>query len=122
MRNLHELDSFRISDERVREAYGWTGDETCGAFRLQLHREGPTFLVIASNDKGWDHLSVSLRERCPGWEEMDRIKRIFFKPDEVAMQLHLPVTDHINCHPHTLHIWRPHGTKRAIPLPPKEMV
>ena len=93
-----------------------------GAFAFRFEDEGPDFVVVASNGDGWDHVSVSTANRCPTWEEMDRIKRIFFKPGEVAMQLHLPPDDHINCHPYTLHLWRPHGVKRAIPLPPKEFV
>lgn len=93
-----------------------------GAFAFRLDAEGPRFVVVASNGDGWDHISVSTEGRCPTWEEMDRIKRMFFKPDEVAMQLHVAVKDHISCHPYTLHLWRPHGTKRAIPLPPQEFV
>lgn len=32
----------------------------------------------------------------------------------------VPKRDHINCHPHCLHLWRP--LKGRIPLPPSEMV
>lgn len=51
---------------------------------------------------------------------MEQVKRLFFKPDEVAFQLHLPPSDHISVHPYCLHIWRPHRGK--VPLPPKAMV
>lgn len=84
----------------------------------------PNFMVnlrcIVSSGDGWDHVSVSLPMRCPTWEEMEHVKRKFFKEDEVAMQLHVPAKDHINCHPFCLHLWRPHDV--AIPLPPQEMV
>jgi hypothetical protein len=36
------------------------------------------------------------------------------------MQLHVPVSDHINRHPYTLHLWRPHALE--IPRPPAEFV
>lgn len=123
MRNLREFDGWRIASSPLdmdRNAAAIA--DVSGAFGFRLSKEGPNFVVIASSGDGWDHVSVSTRDRCPTWEEMDRIKRIFFKPAEVAMQLHLPADDHINCHPYTLHIWRPHGVKRAIPLPPKEFV
>lgn len=76
--------------------------------------------VIASWEGGWDHVSVSRRDRTPTWGEMETIKRLFFADDETAMQLHVPVSDHINNHPYCLHLWRPHG--ETIPMPPKWMV
>lgn len=76
--------------------------------------------IVASWGLGWDHVSVSRPDRCPTWEEMDRVKRAFFHPWEVAYQLHPAVADHINCHPFCLHLWRPQHAE--IPLPPKVMV
>jgi hypothetical protein len=67
----------------------------------------------------WDHVSVSLPDRCPTWEEMCFIKELFFFPNEPAMQLH-PVAEYINNHPYCLHLWRPLDQK--IPLPPSILV
>jgi hypothetical protein len=67
----------------------------------------------------WDHVSVSLADRCPTWEEMCFIKELFFERDEPAMQLH-PVKDYVNNHPYCLHLWRPLDVE--IPLPFPEMV
>lgn len=124
MRDLREFDRWRVRsgplDPVDRNAVEIA--DVSGAFAFKLREGGPGFVVVASNGDGWDHLSVSTAGRCPTWDEMDAIKRMFFRPAEVAMQLHLPPADHINCHPYTLHLWRPHGTKRAIPLPPKEFV
>jgi hypothetical protein len=77
--------------------------------------------VIAAAGGGWDHVSVSLEHRCPLWEEMKHVHKLLFRDDEVAMQLHLPETDHINIHPFVLHMWRPRHTHK-IPLPPKAYV
>lgn len=118
MVNLHLLDVYRVTAPSVRDVYGWLGDETCGAFSIPF--EGRSFRVVASSGEGWDHVSVSLPNRTPNWREMEYIKRMFFKPDEWAYQLHAPPSDHINIHPFCLHIWRPHDV--AIPTPPKEMV
>jgi len=85
-----------------------------GAYTMYL---GGAFLrIIASFGEGWDHVSVSLEKRCPTWAEMEAVKRAFFYPNEVAMQLHVATADHINRHPYTLHMWRPHD--QPIPLPP----
>ncbi len=76
--------------------------------------------VIFSTGGGWDHVSVSFENRCPKWEEMCRIKNIFFYPDECVIQYHPPNGDYINQHPYVLHLWRPQS--EAIPMPPKVMV
>jgi hypothetical protein len=114
VKNLNDLDLYRTFLPEIADK----GDHTCGAF---VFKKGNTPLrVIASAIDGWDHVSVSTPNRCPTWEEMEFIKRTFFKPDEVAYQLHVAEKEHINCHPHTLHIWRPWHA--PIPLPPGEMV
>lgn len=76
--------------------------------------------VIASWGEGWDHVSVSLPNRCPTWAEMEEIKHRFFEPDEVAYQLHVPSSMHINTHEYCLHMWRPQASE--IPLPPIRLV
>lgn len=118
MRNLGELDRWRDRSQRIIDHYGNVGDETCGAFNIPYG--GQILRCIASSDGDWDHVSVSLDKRCPSWNEMAFIKRRFFRDDETAMQLHVPVDDHINVHPYCLHMWRPHRV--AIPLPPKEFI
>ena len=76
--------------------------------------------IIASWTEGWDHVSVSLPDRCPTWEEMERVKRYFFHSSEVAMQLHVGEANHISLHNFCLHIWRPQNA--TIPLPPPILV
>jgi hypothetical protein len=76
--------------------------------------------VILSWGDGWEHASVSLEQRTPVWQEMERIKRLVWNDDETAMQLHVPVAEHINCHPDCLHLWRPLNAQ--IPRPPDWMV
>ena len=114
MRDLRELDQYRVDGdtENDRQYYG--------VFCVISKSSRRTLRVIASSDMGWDHVSISLQNRCPNWHEMEQIKHMFFKDDEIAMQLHVPSYDHINIHPHCLHMWRP--IDGVIPLPPKEMV
>jgi|SRR5215469_11439392 len=117
MRNLRELDRYRLADQQIVRRFGWSGDETCGAFGVPSCIDRASLAVIASSQEGWDHVSVSRANRCPNWPEMEQIKRLFFREDEVAMQLHVAETEHINNHPHCLHLWRP-TDGREIPLPP----
>jgi len=96
MIDLTTLDKFRLSNRAVMDFYGWAGDGTFGVFSVPKEKKPPT------------------------WAEIEQIKRLFFAPHEVCMQLHVAVSDHISVHPNCLHIWRPIDV--AIPLPPKRMV
>ena len=84
--------------------------------------------MLASADYGWDHVSVTRarnRKRPPRWEEMEQVRRMFFKDDECVMQLHAPIAEYVDgsragdcagC----LHLWRPH--EGGIPRPPMWMI
>jgi len=120
MRNLRLLDAFRNRSPDVVRYYGSAGDETCGVFMVPSCIDRGPLCVVASAGEGWDHVSVSRRNRCPNWAEMEQAKRLFFKDEETAMQIHVPPAEHINNHPHCLHLWRPHGSE--IPRPPGWMV
>ena len=93
-------------------------DDQEGAFILPCGSRD--FRVIASHGMDWDHVSVSLPNRCPNWEEMCFVKSVFFDDEETVMQLHPPKSKWISNHPYCLHLWRPQ--KEGIPLPPEIMV
>ena len=124
MRNLKSanINKHRDISLEVIELYGSIGDDKNGRFFMlsPLHSRD-MLVVIASSDKGWDHVSVSLKDRCPTWQEMDFIFRMFFTKEETAMQLHLPVKEHIDYHPYCLHLWRPLH-RVPIPKPPNWMI
>lgn len=113
MRNLHDLTPHRDIHWEL-HCYGQIGGRTEGCFRFQ--REGLELRVIASAGQGWDHLSVSMENRCPTWDEMEHVRKRFALPHEVWLQFGLPERDHINCHPYCLHWWRP--LHREVKLPP----
>lgn len=123
MRNLHvtDIDRWRDRSGHVFDYYGGIGDETCGVFNLPSPIDQVSMHIVASQGEGWDHVSVSRSNRCPNWIEMEHVKRLFFAPNEVAMQLHVAAADHLSVHAYCLHIWRPNDG-REIPLPPKMMV
>ena len=110
------FDQWRDRSLRTIEYYGSVGDEICGAFDMPLLC-GKFAHIIASQGAGWDHISVSLPDRCLTWEEMVSVKRAFFRRDEWAMELHPPERSNISLHPFCLHLWRP-TNGQDIPLPP----
>lgn len=123
MRNL--LDAlFMVERDRspeIVEWYGDAGDAGNGVFWMPSCVDGAAMRVIASDGEGWDHVSVSRKNRCPNWQEMEQVKRAFFRDDETAVQFHVPPADHKNHHPYCLHLWRPNDG-REIPRPPGMMV
>ena len=78
------------------------------------------FVFVFSNDNGWEHLSVSRSNRCPTWDEMCRIKDVFFAEEERCVEYHPPKSEYVNIHPYCLHIWKPIGIE--LPHPPKDLV
>lgn len=87
--------------------------------------------VIAACGRGWDHVNVhtlvpfrgnyaEYMRRTPTWDEMDYVRKLFFRGDEWVIQYHPPASKYINKHSHTLHMWRPQD--EAVPTPPAWMV
>jgi hypothetical protein len=131
-----EINLWRDRGPRVVKHFGTVGDAEGGRFQFPSveyynHMITPItaiplnakihFIVIASTGDGWDHVSISCKNRCPTWDEMVFFKDFFFFKHETCMQLHPAVSSYINYNVNTLHIWRPIDEK-LIPLPPLEMV
>jgi len=89
-----------------------------GAFLYPTH-DGQ-MIVIASDKGGWEHLSASLSHRCPTWDEMCILKKIFWDETDCVVQYHPPASQYVNNHPHCLHLWR--CVDQPFPLPPKGFV
>lgn len=81
---------------------------------------GTIFFFVCSNGGGWDHVSVSLRNRCPSWDEMCAIKDIFFHDHECCVEYHPAKKDYVNVYPYCLHIWKPQDIE--MPKPPRLFV
>lgn len=88
-----------------------------GAFRFMHDGE---LYVICSDGKGWDHVSVSRKDRIPSWEEMCIIKAKFFAPEETVVQYHPSQEEYVNNHSRCLHMWR--CQTQPFPCPPSWMV
>lgn len=79
-----------------------------GAFSVAL-KHGQQVFVIASDGMGWEHVSVSRRDRCPTWDEMCQVKALFWSDEDCVVQFHPPKRDYVNNHPYCLHLWRLQG-------------
>lgn len=95
-------------------------DGNNGLFEIRSVKFKRCFTCLASDGLGWEHVSVSLPDRCPTWEEMEYIKGKFWAEDDCVIQFHPPKKDYINCHPYCLHLWRP--MYQVLPRPPKFLV
>lgn len=100
---------------------GGTPNDDGGVFKIPFNGfDGVELYCIASHGGGWEHVSVSVPNRCPTWQEMCFIKDLFFEAEDCVIQYHPPKSDYVNLHRYVLHLWRPIDIK--IPLPPKEFV
>ncbi len=92
---------------------GWGDGVTYGAAQIP----GPcgrVLRVIFSDGseptaEGWDHVSVSLPNRCPNWPEMCAVKDLFFDAEDVVVQFHPARSQYVNNHPYCLHLWHRPG-------------
>lgn len=117
MKDLHTLDKYRLPKKEL-EIYGVNGDRGNGIFKVFVG--GRSFLCIASDGGGWEHVSVSpgnhKRKACPTWGEMCAIKDMFFEPEETVVQYHPPKSEYVDNHLYCLRLWRP--TSCEIQRPP----
>lgn len=90
-----------------------------GALYLRGTASRPACVVFSSGG-GWEHVSVSYPNRTPTWEEMCRVKDIFWSDEECVVQYHPPKSEYVNIHPYCLHLWRKIGEE--YPMPPKHYV
>jgi len=79
---------------------------------------------IESDGRRWMHVSASRAGRCPSWEDMDTVKRIFIGDERIAYQVHPPRAEHYDAPKGVgpgprvgtvLHLWAP--LEGVPPLP-----
>lgn len=73
----------------------------------------------------WEHVSVKIVDvvnglrkiRIPTWDEMCKVKELFWNEEETVIQIHPAKSEYVNTHACVLHLWRPRDGK--LRLPPK---
>lgn len=112
--------NMRVEPYRMR-CSGSVHGANWGAFKMGALR------IISSGtpeegDPGWpwEHVSVSLENRCPTWDEMAKVKNAFWNDEETVVQFHPARSQYVNVHPFCLHLWR----RLDVPteLPPRHLM
>ena len=98
-------------------------DENNGTFFIPFNLKKTLYAnIIVSDGVGWEHLSIHLSyrngidvKRTPTWEEMCKIKDMFWDEHDCVIQYHPPKSDYVNQHKYCLHLWNP--IDYVIPIP-----
>ena len=80
---------------------------------IKLPDCGTCSCVWSDNEEGYEHVSIAPRKqfKMPSWEDMAKLKDIFFKDDEEAYQIMPKKSEYVNLKENCLHLWRPHNGK-----------
>lgn len=77
--------------------------------------EGLLLRIQASEGAGWEHVSVSLPNRCPSWEEMCAVKDLFWDGEDAVIQFHPPRSNYVSYSKYCLHLWRCKYQEQPLP-------
>ena len=123
---------FHVPNEKRVRVGKLASDNTYGnngMFMIPIPKNGCINFaqIIASDGLGWEHVSVVMLNdkglelnRAPTWDDMCKVKAIFWDDDDNVVQFHPPKSEYVNNHAYCLHLWRP--TDQEMPLPPSIMV
>lgn len=76
--------------------------------------------IVASTDRDddgvrWRHISVSLKDRYPSWEELKAARYQFFDDEREVIQVFPPKSAYLNLHDNCFHLWSRVDRKRLGP-------
>ena len=74
--------SFRVPEKYRVLAYSSPEDGNNGLFFIPGRTPRDMMKVIASDGMGWEHVSVSKQYECPTWDEMCKVKGLFWDHPE----------------------------------------
>lgn len=86
-------------------AMGATSSEYCPCF---MRADGLTVILTYQSEqdgKKWIHTSISRKDRVPSYYELCDVKRDFLGDDSLSLMVFVPKSEHVNIHPHCLHLW-----------------
>ena len=109
------------NEYRIRNGAMGSDDDAGNNGAFQIPYRSFVLFVIASDGteikeiEPWEHVSVSLKNRCPNWEEMSYIKNLFWNDDETVIQFHPRRAEYVNNFPNCLHMWKRAGAEHELP-------
>ena len=110
--------SMRIVPEKYRVKSGiWKTNEgdSFGLFFVSYKtNKTPLKVIAAPSDSEWQHVSISLPNRCPTHEEMSFIKDLFWTKDDTVVHFFPKKDEYVNNHRFCLHLWR-HSNGHQLP-------
>ena len=106
-----------LNDKRILKVYKNVQTDKVSKLKVECrsNKQSDKALVFATIVAGWEHLSVSFKNKIPSWECMQEMKELFFTDDEECFQLHPKADNYVNNNEYTLHIWRPIEGMTQIP-------
>lgn len=113
-----------LNSGRVRTGQFASDDSYGFAGMFYVTADNQLVKIVASDEMGWQHVSVSLahRPQCtPNWKTMCHVKDLFWEPEDVVVQFHPKKSEYVNHHPGCLHLWRC-TDGREFPTPPTFMI
>lgn len=113
MRSFNDI----LQDQRILRVYKNIEAEEVQKLKMEVRsiKQSDKALVSLTNMFGWEHLSVSFKNKIPSWECMQEMKELCFKDDEECFQIHPKADNYVNNNQYTLHIWRPTEGMKQIP-------
>lgn len=83
---------------------------------IKLPDCGTCSVIWTRNMDGWEHVSVSPKHKfnIPSWEDMCRLKDVFFDDEEEVYQIHPPKSHYVNMVNNCLHLWRPLSSEALV--------
>ena len=98
------------------------GQKGSDGFNGEIHFPLWKGSFICSTGAGWEHVSVHPYKMSyvPSWDDMCKVKEIFWKDDEAVIQVHPAKKDYVNNMPNCLHLWR--CIYKEMVLPPSCLV
>lgn len=121
-KSFEHLEEFRCKDYSI-----WSSEkgDTFGVFIIRIGSYA--LLCIVGDGHFWDHVSVTVRDkkgrqikRLPNYNELCKVKNLFFEDDEIVVHYFVPATDHVNINDWCLHLWK--HQQKPFPRPPMYMV
>jgi len=117
--DFEHLEKYRVETRpEIAAFFEQNNSYIIGDYIISVDGSNQKFHVMASIDENqWEHVSVSVftSDRLPKWNEMARIKDLFWKEEAYVLQFHPAKSDKVNLVDNCLHLWRNMDYMQRVP-------